>query len=387
MITAPIKICQLCAVDFTLKNFLIPLVDGMQDEGWKVETVCTYGNYIDDLRKKGYVIKNINIPRNLHPIKIIKATYLLYKFFKKKRFDAVHVHTPIASIIGRIASKLAGVPIVIYTAHGFYVHENMNIFKFYIFLFFEKIASNFTDVLFTQSKEDAELARKFKLLSKEKIFTIGNGVNTKKFNPARFQNPYLMKKKLKIPKKSFVIGCIARLVEEKGLKEFLSAAKFISKIYSDVYFLIIGERLTTDHDSNIEKEIQSAKKEIQNNILFLGLRNDIPELISTMDLYCLPSWREGMPRSIIEAMMMSKPVLATDIRGSREEVLNNQTGFLVPVKSDLALQKAMIKFIKDKKMCTEFGKAGRNRALKIFDEEKVINLQIKVIKYEIEKNN
>ena len=94
-----------------------------------------------------------------------------------------------------------------------------------------------------------------------------------------------------------------------------------------------------------------------------------------------------MPRSIIEAMMMSKPVLATDIRGSREEVLNNQTGFLVPVKSDLALQKAMIKFIKDKKMCTEFGKAGRNRALKIFDEEKVINLQIKVIKYEIEKNN
>ena len=77
------KICQLCAVDFTLKNFLLPLIDGMEKEGWIVEAICSNGEYIDDLRKEGYLIKKIDIPRNTNPIKIITAIYLLYKLFRK----------------------------------------------------------------------------------------------------------------------------------------------------------------------------------------------------------------------------------------------------------------------------------------------------------------
>ena len=379
-----VKICQLCAVDFTLYNFLIPLIDGMEREGWEVETVCSYGDYTDTLIKNGYKIKNIKIPRNLNPIKIITSTYLLYKLFKREKYNVVHVHTPIASIIGRVASKLAGIPIVIYTAHGFYFHENMNIVKFKIFFLLEKIAGNFTDILFTQSAEDKNFAIKFNILPEDKIFAIGNGVNKKKFNPLNIKDTSSIKKELKIPKKSYVIGCIARMVEEKGLKEFLDAAKLICKKFENIYFIIIGERLTSDHNSNVETYITSAKKQINKNISFLGLRKDIPEMISIMDLYCLPSWREGMPRSIIEAMMMSKPVIATDIRGSREEVINNQTGLIVPVKSTFELVNAMSKLIKDRKTGVKFGMEGRKRALKIFDEEKVINLQIKLIKKEIE---
>ena len=106
-----------------------------------------------------------------------------------------------------------------------------------------------------------------------------------------------------------------------------------------------------------------------------------------MDLYCLPSWREGMPRSIIEAMMMSKPILATNIRGSREEVVDKQTGLLIPIKSAKDLEYNMIKFIKNRKLCREYGVKGRKRALKLYDEAKVINLQIKLIKEQLKDSS
>ena len=378
------KICQLCAVDFTLSKFLLPLIDEMKKEGWVVEAVCSRGNYTDCLSKKGYVIKNIDIPRKLNPFKIIKAFYSLYKLLKKEKYDVVHTHTPIASIIARLACKIVGVPIVIYTAHGFYFHENMSLIKYYFFVIIEKIAGCYTNILFTQSAEDALLANKYKLLPKDNIFNIGNGVDIKKFDPFNIKNTASIKSNLQIPQTAFVIGCIARLVKEKGLIEFLDAAKNINKKYKDVYFLIIGERLVSDHNSNVEKYILDAKQYLKENIIFLGLRDDIPEMISIMDLFCLPSWREGMPRSIIEAMMMKKPVLATNVRGSREEVINKKTGLIVPIKSSLELRKAMIKIIENRAMGIKFGKEGRKRALMLYNEEIRINSQIIIIKEKIE---
>ena len=345
-----------------------------------MDAVCSHGDYVQKKKKKGYEIKNISIPRNLNPIKIVKSIYLLYKLFKFEKYDVVHTHTPIASIIARLAAKLSGIKLVIYTAHGFYFHDQMPRVKFYIFLYLEKIAALFTNILFTQSLEDALLAVEYNFLPKEKVYHIGNGVDVKKFNPNNFKNSSLLRLELKIPHDAFVIGCIARLVKEKGLIEFLKSAKEISDSFENVYFVIIGERLQSDHNSNIDRYILAAKKDMGKHIKFLGLREDVPRLLSIMDLYCLPSWREGMPRSIIEAMMMGKPVLATNIRGSREQVINNKTGILVSIKSSLELKNAMIELINNKNMSIEFGIKGRKRALELYNEDKIVNLQIKIIK-------
>lgn len=379
------KICQLCAVDFTLKFFLLPLIDGMTKEGWQVEAVCSDGPYIKNLVQEGYNIKNIDIPRNLNLILIFSAIYNLYRLFKKEKYDIVHVHTPLASIIARIAAKLSGVKLIIYTAHGFYFHENMRPLKFYFFVILEKIFGFITDILFTQSFEDQQFAIKFNFLSKKKIFNIGNGVDINKFNPNNIKTKTLFKSKLMIPKGSFTIGLICRLVKEKGLLEFLNAAEKVSENFPHVYFVIVGERLKSDHNGSVEKQIIKTKTKIGKKILFLGNRNDVPQILSILDLYCLPSWREGMPRSIIEAMMMGKPVLATNIRGSREQIINQKTGVLVPVNSSISLEKEMINLIQDKKKCYKYGLAGRKRALKYYDEKKIINLQIQIIKSQIKK--
>ncbi|MFM8314682.1 MAG: glycosyltransferase, partial [Deltaproteobacteria bacterium] len=115
-----LRVCQLCAVDFTLNHFLLPLVDGMKTEGWDVTCVCSDGNFVPELRNKGYKIITVPIQRSLNVFSHIVSLFLLYKVFKRNKFDVLHAHTPIAALIGRIAAKAARVPLVIYTAHGFY---------------------------------------------------------------------------------------------------------------------------------------------------------------------------------------------------------------------------------------------------------------------------
>ena len=300
-------------MDFTLKTFLLPLIDEQISRGDEVIAVCSEGKYTKDLRASGYQVETIAISRSFNVLSHLKSIYNLYKFLKNNSFDVVHVHTPIAAMIGRLSAFLARVPLVIYTAHGFYFHDDMNTVKRFCYIF------------------------------------------------------------------AFVIGMICRLVKEKGVEEFLEAAREIKSDNENCYFLLIGEMHVHDHAEGVDASIRFSQKSLGKNLIVTGYRSDIPQLLSTMDLYVLPSWREGMPRSIIEAMMMGLPVLATDIRGSREEVIPNQTGLLVPVRSPRLLAAAMIKFISSPKWAMELGSNGRQRALEHYDEKRVVRFQLEII--------
>ena len=374
------KICQISAVDFTIKHFLLPLIDKMNHEKWDVTVICSEGKYTKSLKEKGYKIKNIQIPRNLNIYLLVKSFINLYLEFKINNYDIVHVHTPVASVVVRMAAWFARVPTVIYTAHGFYFHENMSIFKYYFYFLIEKFFGKLTDILFVQSNEDYETAKKSKFIDKNKLFAIGNGVDIKKFYPRNYKEILHLKKKFKLPEKSFVIGCIARLVEEKGIIEFLNAADKITNKFSNVYILLVGERLKTDHNKEISSIIKSKKNKMKEKLMLLGYRTDIPELISVMDLFCLPSWREGMSRSILEAMMMGKPILTTNIRGCREQVEHNKTGLIVPVKSELKIYQSIEFLINNKNIRKMYGKNSRCKALKNYNEKKILSFQIKKIK-------
>ena len=269
---------------------------------------------------------------------------------------------------------------MIYTAHGFYFHDEMPRLKRLFFLYLEKWAGKYTDILFTQSTEDAECAKKESLQRNGNIYAIGNGVNPAKFNPNKILSVPKIREDLGIPPGAFVIGMIARLVREKGIVEFLEAAIKVARINKDIYFLIVGTRLDTDHASDVSSAIDKARKILNNRISFLGHRMDVPELISAMDVYCLPSWREGMPRSIIEAMMMAKPVIATDIRGSREEVEEGVTGLLVSTKNSDELAEKFLFCFSSPEIMNKMGKAGRIKAISEYNEQKILDNQLKIIK-------
>lgn len=379
------KVCQLCAVDFTLRNFLLPLIDGMHGKGWSVTAVCSAGPFVDELRRRGYVIDTIPIARSMNPWPALRSTIALIRYFRRERFDVLHVHTPVAALIGRIAGRIAGIPLIIYTAHGFYFHEQMPRWKRSLFVALERFGGRFTDLLFSQSQEDADDAVNEGIAPRERVLAIGNGVDVACFDPVKVGAGGTARAALGIPADAFVVGMIGRQVREKGVAEFLAAASMLAKTYPQAWFLLIGERLASDHAGGVEAEFATAKIQLGERLVAPGLRTDIPRMLATMDLFCLPSWREGMPRTIIEAMMMGKPVVATDIRGSREEVVHEKTGLLTPLRSPGLLAKAIARFVDNPAWGKALGTAGRERALGLYDEGKVIALQLERIRWEAQR--
>lgn len=377
------KILQVSAVDYTVKNLLLPLIDRLKKEGFIVEIACSEGKESKELEKRGYVFKYVKIERKISPISNIKSIINLYKIMRDGKYDVVHVHTPVAGVLGRIAAKLARIPVVIYTAHGFYFHENMSFLSYKLFATIEKIMGKyFTDYIFTQSQEDYKLALDLKIIDKDRIAWISNGVDLNKFNPENIKiDIKSYKENLGITVDSKVICFIGRLVEEKGILDLLEAFKYLIKDYSNLYLMIIGDASLDERDKETKQKIKSYLDDtkLRERIILTGFRNDIPELLKISDIFVLPSYREGMPRSIIEAMAMGKPVVATNIRGCREEVVDEETGFLVSVNSPKEIYEAIKRLI-DNELIAEMGAKGRKRAIELYDEEKVLEKQVNIIK-------
>jgi len=165
-------------------------------------------------------------------------------------------------------------------------------------------------------------------------------------------------------------------VAEKGYRELFAAMR-----ECDATLWVVGERLKSDRASPLDHALDAIASDpkLARRIRFLGYRDDVPRLMRAADVFVLPSYREGMPRSIIEAMLSALPVVATDIRGAREEVVAGETGALVPVGDAPALAEALARLIADPALRARQGAAGRARALSLYDERKVIERQLKLL--------
>lgn len=370
-----VKICQLCSVDFTLYHFLLPLMRAMREAGHEVVGVCGEGPFADQVRAEGFRVEAVGFKRNYDVLHHVGVYGELVRLFRRERFDVVHVHSPIAALIGRLAAARAGVPKKVYTAHGFYFHEHQPWGLRHAFIGLEWIGGRFTDVLFTQSAEDAEAARNLGLCRGGVIEAIGNGVDPARFRPAEAADAarQRLRAELGAGDGDVVILMIGRLVAEKGYPELFAAMKEV-----DARLWVVGSRLESDHAASVDDAIAriEADPDLSRRISFLGYRSDVDELLRAADIFTLPSHREGMPRSIIEAMMSGLPVVATDIRGSREEVVDGETGFLVPVGDAGRLEAALLRLVRDADLRAHMGAAGRKRALSLFDEERVVVRQI-----------
>jgi len=139
---------------------------------------------------------------------------------------------------------------------------------------------------------------------------------------------------------------------------------------------VVGERLASDHNAHIDQELERARQALGARLILAGMRDDVPAMLAAMDVFCLPSYREGMPRTIIEAMMMGKPMVATNIRGAREEVIEGQTGVLVPTRDPDVLAQALARLLDDSVLRERMGQAGRERALALYDEQRIVETQV-----------
>jgi glycosyltransferase involved in cell wall biosynthesis len=371
------RILQLCAVDFTLYHFLLPLMRGLRDAGHEVTGACAQGKLVAKIEAEGFRVIDVPIRRSANPLALWRSYRAIRHMLDAEKFDMVHVHTPVAALAGRLAAWRAQVPKIVYTAHGFYFHEHMPWPKRAAHIGLEWVAGRTTDLLFTQAEEDAATARRLGL-ARGPIHAIGNGSDPARFRPALPLETTRaeIRAALGTPPDRPVILTIGRLVAEKGYPELVEAMRDV-----DAELWIVGERLASDHAGGIGAALAAAESDpvLKTRVRLLGYRSDVPDLLRSADIFTLPSHREGMPRSIIEAMLSGRPVVATDIRGSREEVVDGETGLLVPVRDPNALAAALTRLTGDAALRAKLGAAGLARARELYDEANVVARQLDLI--------
>jgi len=364
-----VKVCHIASVDITVKFLLLPQLKFLASQGYEVHVVCSSGKLVKEIEKEGIKVKTIEIRRKLFsPISDIAALIKLFFYFKKENFDIVHTHAPKPGLLGQLAAKMAGVPIKINTIHGLYVTEESSYFKRKIFIGIEKISAKYSDFIFSQNKEDIRTIIKEKIAKAKKVGYLGNGINLERFNLEKFSDSFILKKKqeLKLDKNYKVIGIVGRLVKEKGYLDLFEALKIVVKNHPKILILSVGPKEPHKID-RFSKDIIKYYG-IENNVRFLGQREDIEEIYPLMDVFVLPSHREGFPRSVIEAMAMKRPIVVTNIRGCREEIQNGKNGLVIPVKNSDALAKAILLLLENEGKAKNLAESARMKAREEFDE-------------------
>jgi len=366
-----IKICCVANTDAFVKFLLLSQLKFLVNEGYDVYVACTQGKWSEDIKKEGIKIKNIKIKRRISPLYDLVTLCRLWSYFKKEKFDIVHTNNPKPGLLGQLAAKMAGIPVIINTIHGLYFGDNHKFFKRRFFIFIEKIAAKFSDSIFSVNKEDIETLEKERIAPPEKIRYLGNGVNLMKFDSDRFSEELVNEKKKSfgIPAGHRVLGIVARLVREKGYLDLFEALKLSIKVFPDITLLSVGPEEPGKKDALDFKTINDYG--LQKNVIFLGERDDVDQIYPLMDIFVFPSHREGLPVSVLEAMSEKKPIVASDIRGCREEIENKENGILVPARNPQKLSEAIIFLLSNPQEMKKIAENARADALKYFDEKLV----------------
>ncbi len=368
----PLRAAVVCAADISVKMLLCAQIDAARAAGHEVEAVCSAGPHTEELRGQGLTLHAVDIPRSIAPLRDLLALLALWRLFRRRRYTIVHTHTPKAAFLGQLAAWLAGVPVRVNTIHGLYYLAFPSGFRRSLFKRLELAACRLAHHVFSQSQEDVDLILREHLLPPERLEYLGNGVNLQKFDPARFTADERIKvrRELGIPDDAFVVGIVARMVIEKGFRELFEAFAEFRRTAPDACLLHVGFVDTSRRD-----EVTPAEAEqygIGDSCRFLGQRDDVPRLMTAMDVFCLPSYREGYPRSVMEANAMGVPVIATNIRGCREAVMDGLNGLLVPPGQVEPLVAALLRLYQDERLRGKLAEGARRRAEQEFDETRVI---------------
>ncbi|HEY4040799.1 MAG TPA: glycosyltransferase family 4 protein [Rhodopila sp.] len=358
------KIIEVTNVDFSLRHFLLPLMRAIRARGHDVIGACTDGPLLDEVRAEGFRVIRIPFVRRLSPLGHLRAFQSLVAILRAEKPDLVHAHMPISGFLARLAARIAGVPKVAYTCHGFlFNHASSSLPRRALSLAMEWIAARVTDVFLTVSEAEARDARRLRIAPNAE--PVLNGRDPAVFHPDPAARARI-RHELGVPGDQVVIIAVSRLVWHKGYPELAAAMRTVP----EVELWVVGERLDSDRGADMAALLRSSG--LGDRLRMLGYRTDIPAVLAGADIFALPSRFEGLPMSVIEAMLTGLPVVATTVRGPAEQVVDGETGLLVAPGDVTALCAALGKLVDDPGLRTRLGIAGRQRALDRYDEAKVL---------------
>lgn len=346
-----------------LEKVAISLADGLQKRFWDVSICCLDkpGNLAPEALNKNINVINIGKKSGIDFSLVTK----LAKIFKKENVKVVHTHNMGPLIYGTLASRLAGVPVVINTRHG---RERKRCSRFIWLLNNEVVTISFDakNKLLESNRIDAN-----------KIKVIYNGIKIDEFEISE-ENNY--RKRLSLTDNDYVIGTVARLSLEKDQKTLIDAFEIICKQFENARLIIVGDGLL-----RAELEEHCVNLKIKNKVFFMGFRDDVANILNIFDVFVLSSRTEGISLTLLEAMAAGKPIVATDVGGNPEVVADGVTGVLVPTNDPIKMAKSIINILENKKLSKAMAGNGRKRVEEIFSQEKMVMEYEKLYKFWLNK--
>lgn len=364
-----VRVAHLTTVDLSLRFLLLPQLMEVVERGGEAVGISAPGPWGEELASLG--VRHVPLPsstRGMDLVADLRSAWELWRVLTRERPDVLHTHNPKPGLYGRVVGRLAGVPIVVNTVHGLYATETDPLPKRLLVYLMEALASRFSDAELVQNPEDLDLLMRFHISPRSRTRLLGNGIDLERFDPARVSSDLReeLRRELGAGPDQIVVGTVGRLVVEKGYPELFEAARRLG----DGYLVVcIGPHDPEKADALPDAMLESARR---SGVRFLGMRTDVERLYRSMDVFVLPSHREGFPRTPMEAAAMGVPVVATDIRGCRQVVEHGVNGLLVPVGDPVALAEAIRAIGEDSERRVAMGEAGRQRALAEFDERRVV---------------
>lgn len=365
------RVAHVTTVDLSLRYLLLNQLQRIRDEGYDVVAISADGPDVAAVEAHGIPHFAVPMTRRFTPLADLRALIELAALMQREKFDVVHTHTPKAGLLGQLAARISGVPVVVNTLHGFYFHEGTKPLPRRFYVWMERIAAKCSDSILSQNREDITTAIEERIAPRELLKWLGNGIDIGRFDRRRLSDERLgaLRDELGLRRGAPVIGFVGRLVKEKGILDLLEATALVARKLPDVQVLIVGPYDEEKPDA-IRPDV-AERYGLTDRCRFLGMRHDMPELYALMDVLVLPSYREGFPRAPMEASAMGVPTVVSDIRGCREAVEQGVNGLLFPVGNVTALAQALTELLTDDERRRKMGVSGRAIAEERFDEQKV----------------
>ncbi len=341
------KILFISNISNRFTNFIIPSINVAQAMNFEFHAAANYSKFDESSNIFGVKVHHINFARNpLHP-QNFKAYKQLLKLMKEEKFDAIHCNTPVGGLLGRLCAKQTGVKKIIYTAHGFHFYKGAPLLNWLIYYPIERILAHFTDAIITITHEDFEMANKFHLRKGGRFYYVpGVGVDTSVIAEAPSKRNELLAE-IGADENSVLIISAGELNQNKNNGVIIDA---LGKLQNkNIHYILCGV-------GNLKDSLAEKAKTlgIENNVHFLGYRTDIKELLKSVDIFVMPSFREGLSRSIMEAMAGGLPCVVSKIRGNID-LIDDNGGFTVAPTNIDGFAEAIEKLVTDSDLRKKMG--------------------------------
>ena len=365
------RLVHVTTVDMSLVLLLGPQLRAFAAAGMDVIGVSAPGPFVPQLESWGIRHEPLrHATRSTAVGQDAMALAELWQLFRRLRPHIVHTHNPKPGLYGRVAARAAGVPGVVNTVHGLYASPEDRKARKVLVYALERVASLCSGAELVQNPEDLDVLARLGVPSR-KLVLLGNGVDLQCFDSGPDEQARRRARAdLGVDQGAIVVGIVARLVWQKGFRELFLAAERLRDSHPDVVFVVVGGSDPEKADAISPEELAAARH--RGRIVFAGSRDHMERVYPAFDLFVQASYREGFPRSAMEAAASGLPVIATDIRGCRAVVSHGQSGLLVPLHDPVRLAAAIEDLVVDSALRRRMGTAGRHKAEVEFDDRAVV---------------